>query len=447
MLPIASIAIYSTDCYAVYEKNFHVNVLDSEFDSGITRGNSLKVAAFTLKELYRIHLHHVLNDEILKKYDLKTITEVIPTEIIAWALNIHTNDDKSVDYNNEENKALECLGENYRKLNEYNQSNFNYVLLINLLDSCIGGAGDYESLAKNAREKLDAVTEDNNKKYEKYKSYLDKAENDLKQYFDDLKLFDFINQIKMRANVYFKKDYGYDDKIVRQMKREMNPSSTRPLALVSEINLKLDDYTEMRTKLSGRAGENSMKLNIEEIYENNSIYNESANTMTTTIKMTYPQTFDDQQRVFLGYIPNETNVDPENLTISKSNTSRKEDPNLETKLAGQMDRFNTVTTEMRDRLTTINQQRDLIFVIEDDGEAKQMLLLSDILNIQPNKKDVETSWFRYYLIKEIMDYMWKRLEDLAQKRKQYYNETTEEALEKQLPHELAVVEVSLASLK
>lgn len=179
IFPVVCIAMQSTNCYAVYEKDFNVNVLSSDTENGIKSGNYLKAAVQTLKEVYRLHLEDVIskNGKILKKYDLKTITEVIPSEIIASKLNIHTNDDESVDYNNAEEKTLECLGKRYKNLSSYTQSNFNYIMLINVLDMCV--ANDDAQAISKAKTKI--LEKD---KYKKFSKLIDAAEKDLSEYFE-----------------------------------------------------------------------------------------------------------------------------------------------------------------------------------------------------------------------------------------------------------------------
>ena len=126
------------------------------------------------------------------KYFL-TLYDVIPTEIAKMAFNIKVWND-SVNYVNKKD-IIECISEwnnNYKSIKDYDQSNWNYLLLINVLNQI-----------KYENEKIDnkliykvADKISKNSKYSQYSGELFNAANDIVKYFDELRLYDYLTSLK-----------------------------------------------------------------------------------------------------------------------------------------------------------------------------------------------------------------------------------------------------------
>ena len=405
ILPLSSIAVTSTSCYAIYEKDFHINVLDNEFENGIKTQNNLKAAAFALKELYRIHLKNMLHvkNQLLEKYDLKTITEVIPTEIIAAVLNIHVNNDNSVDYNNVQKRVLECSGRSYKKLASYDQSNFNYLLLINVLDRCVGSNDSIDDIIKGATDDIKEIEENGKKKYGQYAKYITQAAYDLTQYFTDLKLYEFITTINRSIGTNL--DVSRQDEI-KECIRKIDNAPDYPIWIVGKISLNNDanehNYEMAKVEYAQAIPRSSGKIEVKTKDTNGDEHS------GTTITISYNGVnapYDNKARNDVGRAADSTD-------IKITNDSKGAKYNTEYEIMKLIEKFIQISTDYKDQLRNIRHHRNLIFDGPENKICKKILLLSDVLAIKDyaNTRTLVTK-FRYNLINAITQDLWNYLKD------------------------------------
>ena len=161
------------------------------------------VDAFT--EHYRAHMwdvrnnykHTPMENDIVRYENLKyynTVYKLIPTEIARCIFDIK---DGMIEYTDNYDDILECKGS--VPVEQYNQSNWNYVVLVNVLNryrNYTKGHNKKHTISKIIKE----VCEGLNKRYGKgYASIIDDAANDIKVYLDTLRL-DTLFNLESRKN-------------------------------------------------------------------------------------------------------------------------------------------------------------------------------------------------------------------------------------------------------
>ena len=141
------------------------------------------------------------------KYFL-TLYDVIPNEIAKAMFSISINGD-SVNYASKNaSNIIECNSKGYKDISDYSPSNWNYLLLINVLNRVVNTETKIdEALIYNTARDID------NKYKNKYVYALKKAEKDIKTYFDELDLYKYLQKCKkcrddIIANITSKNEEG-----------------------------------------------------------------------------------------------------------------------------------------------------------------------------------------------------------------------------------------------
>ena len=163
------------------------------------------VAVKLFKDSFRLHYDELriintmmnntksglLNDNS-GKYFL-TLNEVIPREIAKAMFDIEIEGD-SVNYVNEDPyQIIECSTINYKSLKEYDDANWNYLLLVNVIHRIMNSqnlAWDIQNVPfiKETAERME-------KHFGvEYKGKINNSRNDIEQYFQQLNLYQFLGK-------------------------------------------------------------------------------------------------------------------------------------------------------------------------------------------------------------------------------------------------------------
>ena len=186
---------------AIQVNNFSAKVYEAANMDEITEKDPfLTVAIKVFQDSYRAHLDELRAKEnpsdLLRTDNYKyflTLYDVIPTEIAKMIFNITVQGD-SVDYENKsKDDIIECISGNiYKSIEMYDASNWNYLLLINVLNQ-----------VKHSEQQINAqLIEDTatliaqQDKYNKYTTQLNNAVHDITEYFNELELYEYLGAIK-----------------------------------------------------------------------------------------------------------------------------------------------------------------------------------------------------------------------------------------------------------
>ena len=122
----------------------------------VNRGVAIGVDAFT--EHYRAHMYDMRNNYALSKaeykvvrydelYYYRTVYNLIPTEIARAVFAIKGG---AVEYTNNCNDVIECNGVVYTNIADYNRSNWNYILFVNIVNTWLNSSEEiaYKTIFK-----------------------------------------------------------------------------------------------------------------------------------------------------------------------------------------------------------------------------------------------------------------------------------------------------------
>ena len=199
----ATVAVLATmNAKAVEVKHFEAQIYEAANMEEITKQDPfLTVAIKVFQDSYRAHLDELRAKEnpsdLLRTDNYKyflTINKVIIEEMIKMAFGIEVAGD-SVNYvKSNKDKVIECIsgGNIYKSIELYNASNWNYLLLINVLNQVKHSEQQIdEQLIKNTAELI--AKQD---KYSEYKTQLANAIYDLQHYFNELELYGYLEKTR-----------------------------------------------------------------------------------------------------------------------------------------------------------------------------------------------------------------------------------------------------------
>ena len=159
------------------------------------------VAVKLFKDSFRLHCDvlkrmnvnsNLLNDNS-GKYFL-TLNRVLPQEIAKAMFDIEIEGD-SVNYvNKQPNQIIECSSSNYKSIKEYDDSNWNYLLLVNVINRVMNS----ENLAWDTMQNVSFIKETaermENHFGAEYEGKIRRARDDIEQYFQQLNLYRFLSK-------------------------------------------------------------------------------------------------------------------------------------------------------------------------------------------------------------------------------------------------------------
>ena len=123
-----------------------------------------------------------------------TVYETIINELVKMVFNIKLKKDNVYYANRSADDIIECTSEGknlYKDITCYDDSNWNYFFLINVLNQVKNGKAPIdEKLIENTYNKIIQ-----SEKYKKYSVELEKASKDIRIYFDELELYDYLNRV------------------------------------------------------------------------------------------------------------------------------------------------------------------------------------------------------------------------------------------------------------
>ena len=142
------------------------------------------------------------------KYYL-TVYEVIVNELVKMAFNIKVKYDNVYYANRSAGDIIECTSERkdfYKDIACYDDSNWNYFFLINVLNQIKNGKAPIDrKLIDNTYTKIIQ-----NEKYKDYGTELKRAQNDIKIYFEELQLYDYLKKVSNLIYNTVNIPYGWD---------------------------------------------------------------------------------------------------------------------------------------------------------------------------------------------------------------------------------------------
>ena len=169
----------------------------------------LELEKSQISEKFGQHIRNLSNKNCwVFKDKYKSSIDNILTEISNSMLDISPYT-KSARYSDGSKIAEFCKDENFRPISAYNRANWNYVVLMNLLQNMRNGdiwaiqAGDNERKTRLLNTVIMDIRNANIRGASLYDydltpyiEYLNQAANDIRQYFDSLDLWNFVLQIK-----------------------------------------------------------------------------------------------------------------------------------------------------------------------------------------------------------------------------------------------------------
>ena len=156
------------------------------------------VGAWIMQEAFRAHMWNIVQEKHPDYVDpgsiryFSSVYKIIPTEIVRCFLRIRGG---IADYKEaEQDFYVECVGDGIKEsFNEYTLENWNYFMLINVLYQCLKSDTLSENIIDETCDKLIQMAEDiGDMDLSVHKTELEEARDDIKQYFKDLKLFEFL---------------------------------------------------------------------------------------------------------------------------------------------------------------------------------------------------------------------------------------------------------------
>ena len=199
---VKEIKLYRFDA-RIYDDAPHSVFYDSAQDESAGNVNrSFSKAVMIFQDSYREHLDRqrakANPSDLLREDNYKyflTLYDVLINEFTKMTFNIVVKGD-SVSYaNKDENDIIECITNEQNKYKDialYDASNWNYLLLINVLNQVKNSDAEIDStMIKKTAQKILA-----NEKYSGYESELTNAVHDITQYFNELDLYSYCQKIR-----------------------------------------------------------------------------------------------------------------------------------------------------------------------------------------------------------------------------------------------------------
>ena len=163
---------------------------------------SFAKAVMIFQDSYREHLDRqrakANPSDLLREDNYKyflTLYDVLINEFTKMTFNIVYEDDSVSYVNRDEDDIIECITNersNYKDIALYDASNWNYLLLINVLNQVKNSDAEINStMIEKAAQKILAKD-----KYKEYKSELTNAVHDITQYFNELDLYSYLQKIR-----------------------------------------------------------------------------------------------------------------------------------------------------------------------------------------------------------------------------------------------------------
>ena len=203
---VAAVVVMNAE--AIEVKKFSAKVYEAADMEEITKKDPfLTVAIKVFQDSYRAHIDELRGKEnpsdLLRADNYKyflTLYDVIVTEMAKMVFNIEAIGD-SVNYAKaNKDTIIECIsgeGNTYKSIDSYSESNWNYLLLINVLNQV-------KHSTQKIDEKLIQTTADmiaQQEKYSKYTTQLNNAVYDIKKYFDELDLYEYLTEVRNSLTV------------------------------------------------------------------------------------------------------------------------------------------------------------------------------------------------------------------------------------------------------
>ena len=162
----------------------------------------MTVAIKVFQDSYRAHLDELRAkknpSDLLRTDNYKyflTIYKVIIEEMVKMVFGIEVTGD-SVNYvKPNKDKVIECISDEsntYKSIESYDASNWNYLLLVNVLNQV-----KHSDQQVNAQLIEDTATLiEKQDKYNKYKAQLNNAVHDITEYFNELELYGYLERAR-----------------------------------------------------------------------------------------------------------------------------------------------------------------------------------------------------------------------------------------------------------
>ena len=200
----ATVAVLATmNAKAVEVKHFEAQIYEAADMEEITKQDPfLTVAIKVFQDSYRAHLDELRAKEnpsdLLRTDNYKyflTINKVIIEEMVKMAFGIEVTGD-SVNYvKSNKDKVIECIsggGNIYKSIELYDASNWNYLLLINVLNQVKHSEQQINAqLIKDTAELIAKQAQ-----YSKYTIQLSNAVYDITEYFNELELYGYLEKTR-----------------------------------------------------------------------------------------------------------------------------------------------------------------------------------------------------------------------------------------------------------
>ncbi len=159
---ICSLVIFvsSTVLFALVMHNFEIDLEYrdyNQFNNINDQYSHIPKAVDAFVEHYRAHMWRIRNSHTLReqfteqdrelvdyknlKY-YRTIYSLIPTELARAVFSIKGG---AVEYTDNGQDVLECVGDNYKSIDAYDRANWNYILLVNLINTAMNSADKWDS--------------------------------------------------------------------------------------------------------------------------------------------------------------------------------------------------------------------------------------------------------------------------------------------------------------
>ena len=261
----AAVAMVATmSARAIEVKHFEAQIYEPANMKEITKQDPfLTVAIKVFQDSYRAHLDELRAKEnpsdLLRTDNYKyflTINKVIIEEMVKMAFGIEVTGD-SVNYvKSNKDKVIECISDEsntYKSIESYDASNWNYLLLVNVLNQ-----------VKHSDQPIDAelikdtaTLIEKQDKYNKYTTQLNNAVHDITEYFNELELYGYLE--KTRAIKWDDSKFEKGKQSTEQVKTTKADSIRRMQDLFKNIEI----YVKSGKKKDNNADED--KVDISEV--------------------------------------------------------------------------------------------------------------------------------------------------------------------------------------
>ena len=201
---------------ALVMPNFEIDLEYRDFDQfSKIADNDANIAngvdAFT--ENYRAHMWKIRNyyaakDSFIKEgckvvdyknlYFYRTVYNLIPTELARAVFGIKGG---AVEYTNNSADVLECIGDNYKPIGAYSRSNWNYILLVNLINTAMNSAEKADiNLLNSVYDRVKNKYRNKGEWTKRCEQLLEKAKQDIKQYARILLFENYLERMRKVKN-------------------------------------------------------------------------------------------------------------------------------------------------------------------------------------------------------------------------------------------------------